>query len=80
MPTGINECIRFSEYEIGISECISDIHILADFFRPHRDGSFVWNEEERSIYTLQIYLNSGILIFLGNINFLRLCGRKHQFL
>ncbi len=39
-PVGINECIRFTRYSI-------DGH-----FKPHRDGSFVWNDEERSIFTV----------------------------
>jgi hypothetical protein len=45
-PIGVNECIRFTRYSAG------------DHFQPHRDGSFVVNDEVRSIYTVMIYLSS----------------------
>src|SRR5690349_6648426 len=37
--------MRFTKYEEG------------DFFKPHKDGNFCRNDNERSIFTLQIYLN-----------------------
>jgi hypothetical protein len=45
VPEGINECIRFTRY--------SDGHL----FKPHRDGSFIRTNEDRSIYTVMVYLN-----------------------
>ncbi len=38
-PIGINECIRFTRYHEG------------GHFKPHRDGGFVRNDEERSVYS-----------------------------
>jgi len=45
-PIGVNECIRLTRYQEG------------HHFQPHRDGSFVETDENRSIYTLMVYLNS----------------------
>jgi prolyl 4-hydroxylase len=42
---GLNELWRFYKYEEGQK------------FKKHRDGSFVRNQNERSEYTLMIYLN-----------------------
>ncbi|EFC49721.1 P4Hc domain-containing protein [Naegleria gruberi] len=42
---GVNECMRFSKYEKG------------EYFKIHTDGQFRRSENERSIYTLLIYLN-----------------------
>lgn len=41
----INECIRFTRYS-------KNHHLHA-----HKDGSFVWTNDNRIIYTLMIYLN-----------------------
>ncbi|EFC49496.1 predicted protein [Naegleria gruberi] len=45
IPVGVNECFRMSKYEPG------------NYFKPHVDGQFVRNTDERSVYTLLIYLN-----------------------
>ncbi|EFC47938.1 predicted protein, partial [Naegleria gruberi] len=45
IPIGVNECLRLSKYEPG------------NYFKPHTDGQFLRNDNERSIYTLLIYLN-----------------------
>lgn len=45
--TGLNEMFRFYKYTPG------------QRFKMHRDGSFIRNESEFSIYTFMIYLNSG---------------------
>ncbi len=42
---GLNECFRFSKYE------------KEQYFKPHIDGMFVRNRNERSIFSLIIYLN-----------------------
>ena len=34
-PVGVNECMRFSRYDAG------------NYFKPHTDGQFVRNEDER---------------------------------
>ena len=55
---GVNECIRFTKY------------ISGGHFNAHRDGSFVLDDEKRSIYTImvaillsytyiKVYLNEG---------------------
>ncbi|EFC35281.1 predicted protein, partial [Naegleria gruberi] len=42
---GVNEMMRFNKYQIG------------EYFKIHTDGQFKRNNNERSIYTLLIYLN-----------------------
>ena len=49
IPISVNECMRLSKYEPG------------NYFKPHTDGQFVRNDDERSIYTLIIYLNDGFV-------------------
>lgn len=44
--SGVNECIRYIQYE---SPSIG--------FLPHRDASFIRDEDNRSIYTIIIYIN-----------------------
>eukprot|EP01084_Bolivina_argentea_P149794 261645_1 len=44
-PTHINECFRFTKYSNG------------NQFKSHRDGGYVRNNTNRSVYTLMIYLN-----------------------
>lgn len=44
-PTHLNEAIRFTRYRNG------------DFFHCHRDGAYVKSTENRSVYTIMIYLN-----------------------
>lgn len=44
-PLGINECIRVVKYSKG------------GHFEAHKDGTFVLDDDHRSIYTLQIYLS-----------------------
>ena len=45
VPVGVNPCIRFTEYNKG------------GHFSTHKDGAFVVDDDNRSILTLQIYLN-----------------------
>ena len=45
-PYGINSCIRFSKYEQLTN------------FDKHKDGAFVITDNNRSIFTLMIYLNT----------------------
>eukprot|EP01102_Stenamoeba_stenopodia_P003267 TRINITY_DN1320_c0_g1_i12.p2 TRINITY_DN1320_c0_g1~~TRINITY_DN1320_c0_g1_i12.p2 ORF type:complete len:253 (-),score=43.01 TRINITY_DN1320_c0_g1_i12:1594-2352(-) len=47
IPKGINDCFRFTKYE-------KDGH-----FNKHCDGSYVKNDDERSVYTVMIYLSEG---------------------
>jgi len=42
---GLNECFRFSKYQQD------------EFFKPHIDGMFVRNRNERSIFSIIVYLN-----------------------
>ncbi|KAL9652677.1 hypothetical protein ABK040_003979 [Willaertia magna] len=42
---GINECLRFSKYN------------EKSFFKAHMDGQFIRNDNEKSIYSVLIYLN-----------------------
>lgn len=44
-PIGLNECFKFCRYEPG------------GFFKTHYDGAFERNSEERSLFTVMIYLN-----------------------
>ena len=44
-PTHCNEVLRFTRYRNG------------DFFSAHKDGAFVKDKSNRSIYTLMLYLN-----------------------
>ena len=46
---GLNERFRFYRYYPG------------QYFKPHLDGSFVRNKDERSLWTILIYLNSDML-------------------
>ncbi|KAG2393822.1 hypothetical protein C9374_003586 [Naegleria lovaniensis] len=46
LPVRLNECMRFSKY--------SD----QTFFKPHMDAQFVADENEKSIFTVLIYLNN----------------------
>lgn len=46
-PIGLNECFKFCRYEPG------------GFFKAHYDSAFQRNREERSLFTVMIYLNSG---------------------
>ena len=46
VPIGLNERFRFYRYHPH------------QYFKPHLDGSFVRNPQERSLWTLLIYLNS----------------------
>ncbi|KAL5486910.1 hypothetical protein EMCRGX_G019450 [Ephydatia muelleri] len=45
-PSRLNECCKFGKYKCGAH------------FSPHLDGPWVPNEEESSIFTVVIYLNS----------------------
>lgn len=45
--TGLNERLRFYRYRNGQA------------FRWHRDGAFVRNNNQRSAYTVMVYLNDG---------------------
>lgn len=45
VPSGINDCIRFSKYYPG------------GHFKKHRDGGFVIDDNNRSVFTILIYLN-----------------------
>ncbi|KAL0486815.1 hypothetical protein AKO1_001153, partial [Acrasis kona] len=45
VPTGINEVIKFTRYNPG------------EKFSPHMDNCFVKSDDERSIFTMIIYLN-----------------------
>ncbi|KAG2387655.1 hypothetical protein C9374_001249 [Naegleria lovaniensis] len=44
-PIGINECLRFNKYSEGT------------FFKPHMDAQFIRNDNEKSIFTVLIYLD-----------------------
>ena len=46
LPSHLNSCFRWSEYHPG-----------SKGFTPHRDAAFVESPNERSIFTLLIYLN-----------------------
>ncbi|MFT5359211.1 MAG: prolyl 4-hydroxylase [Polyangiales bacterium] len=46
-PTGLNERFRFYRYRQGQA------------FRWHRDGAFVRNTNQRSAFTVMVYLNDG---------------------
>lgn len=52
-PYGVNECVRFCKYGKG------------GHFQPHRDGGFVLTDDDRSVYTVLIYLNSRDQDFRG---------------
>eukprot|EP01125_Pyxidicula_operculata_P007220 TRINITY_DN2454_c0_g1_i2.p1 TRINITY_DN2454_c0_g1~~TRINITY_DN2454_c0_g1_i2.p1 ORF type:complete len:975 (-),score=208.94 TRINITY_DN2454_c0_g1_i2:42-2966(-) len=56
-PFCVNECIRFTKYTAG------------QFFKPHKDGSFVRNNENRSIWTIMVYLNDTDSFKGGNTTF-----------
>ena len=43
----INPCVRFTRYEAG------------GHFSWHHDGSFVYDTENRSVFTVMVYLNGG---------------------
>ena len=45
VPSGINNCLRFSKYSPG------------GHFKKHRDGGFVIDDDNRSVFTILIYLN-----------------------
>ncbi|KAL5486916.1 hypothetical protein EMCRGX_G019456 [Ephydatia muelleri] len=47
-PSRLNECCKFGKYKCGAH------------FSPHLDGPWVPNEEESSIFTVVIYLNSDL--------------------
>ena len=44
-PVGLNDVFKMSRYGAG------------DAFRPHRDGTFVVNDDVRSVLSLMVYLN-----------------------
>jgi predicted 2-oxoglutarate/Fe(II)-dependent dioxygenase YbiX len=46
---GLNERFRFYRYEPG------------QYFRWHYDGAFVRSDEERSLLTVMVYLNGGVI-------------------
>ncbi|EFC44555.1 predicted protein [Naegleria gruberi] len=45
IPIELSECLRFNRYKEG------------NFFKPHMDSHFVRNDNERSIFTILIYLD-----------------------
>ncbi|KAG2378574.1 hypothetical protein C9374_008213 [Naegleria lovaniensis] len=45
-PIGINECLRFNRYKQNA------------FFKPHQDAKFIRNDNEQSIFTILVYLDS----------------------
>ncbi|EFC40555.1 predicted protein [Naegleria gruberi] len=45
VPCGINEVLRFNKYSRGT------------FFKPHTDAQFVRNDNEKSIFTVLVYLS-----------------------
>ena len=46
IPIGINECMRFNKYSNGT------------FFKPHTDAQFIRSDNEKSIFTILVYLSS----------------------
>ena len=60
VPCGINEVLRFNKYSRG------------SFFKPHTDAQFVRNDNEKSIFTVLIYLSS----FSSTATFWKKVGEK----
>lgn len=54
----MNDCIRFTKYAKGdhFGALAGRLIPLTWLVAVHRDGAFVWTDEERSVYTMMIYL------------------------
>lgn len=52
---GLNPNFRFCKYD----SCKWEL-ILAGFFKPHYDGTYLESESRRTLFTILLYLNEGM--------------------